>query len=258
MIRVDTSKGRAAIVTTAMGEVAAKVREVGGDDRGPRVEEYQRLVGLHPGSPWCGGFTTWCTTKGLGLTKKPKWASNGGMAVGGWIGALNALKKAGMHEYYAPAGSGQNAKVKPGWIFSQGRTAEMAATARSGTLTKGHTGVVVGLDPNDPDVFISAEGNTDGTGSALGIGVYEKRRQFSSPKMVGFYDPVAATIATLKPEELAALEAGQGVDFASIIKDEAAPGSAVASAGGASKPGGGGGLLKLAAAAAGIYFITKA
>ena len=76
--------------------------------------------------------------------------------------------------------------------------------------------------------------------------------------MVGFYDPVAATIATLKPEELAALEAGQGVDFASIIKDEAAPGSAVASAGGASKPGGGGGLLKLAAAAAGIYFITKA
>ena len=129
----------------------------------------------------------------------------------------------------------------------------MAATARSGTLTKGPTGVVVGLDPNDPDIFISAEGNTDGTGSALGIGVYEKRRQFSSPKMVGFYDPVAATIATLKPEELAALEAGQGIDFASIIKDGPEPGKPDSS-----KPGGGGGLLKLAAAAAGIYFITKA
>jgi hypothetical protein len=255
MIKVDTSKGRAAIVVTAMGEVAAKVREVGGDDRGPRVEEYQRLVGLHPGSPWCGGFTTWCATKGLGLTKKPRWASNGGMAIGGWIGAVNALKKAGMHDYYAPAGSGQNAKVKPGWIFSQGRDLETATKARSGTLTKGHTGVVVGLDPNDPDIFISAEGNTDGTGSALGIGVYEKRRQFSSPKMVGFYDPVAATIATFKPEQLAALEAGQGADFASVIKDGSTPGSAVASAGG---KGGGGGLLKLAAAAAGIYFITKA
>jgi hypothetical protein len=258
MIRVDTSKGRAAIVIKAMGEVAAKVHEVGGDDLGPKVEEYQRLVGLYPGSPWCGGFVTWCVTHGLGLPKRPKWASNGGMAVGGWIGALTALKKAGMHDYYVTALSGQESKVKPGWVFAQGRDEEMGALARSGVLTKGHTGIIVGLDPKDPDTFISAEGNTDSSGSALGIGVYEKRRKFSNPKMAGFYDPVAATIATLKPEELAALEVGQGIDFASIIKDETAPGSAVASAGGASKPGGGGGLLKLAAAAAGIYFITKA
>ena len=42
----------------ALGE--AGVREVGGNNRGSRVEEYLRAVGLPPGQPWCCAFVLWC------------------------------------------------------------------------------------------------------------------------------------------------------------------------------------------------------
>jgi uncharacterized protein (TIGR02594 family) len=46
-------------LTEAAIEVARAelgVCEVGGDNQGPRVEEYQRSVGLHPGDAWCCAF----------------------------------------------------------------------------------------------------------------------------------------------------------------------------------------------------------
>lgn len=239
MLKLDTSVGRAGIVNAAMTEVAAKVREVGGDDLGPKVQEYQRLVGLSPGSPWCAGFVVWCVTKGLGMTRRPKWGR--GMAIGNWQTATEALKKRGMDEYYVPALSGQDARVQPGWVFCQGRDDKTGAQARSGMLTKGHTGIVVGLDPKDKDTFITAEGNTDGEGSALGIGVFERHRKFSNTKLVGFFDPVAATVATFNDEQIAALQTGQGVDFARIETEKK-----------------GGGITRLLALAAGVYFISKA
>ena len=134
MLKLDTSKGRAAIVTAAMTEVGAKVIEIG-KDRGPKVEEYQKTVHLSPGSPWCAAFVVWCVRQGLQLPKNPKWA--GGAAVGLYHNGSKALKKRGMEDYYAPALSGQDSKVKPGWVFSQGRDDAMAAKARTGVYTLG-------------------------------------------------------------------------------------------------------------------------
>ena len=37
-----------------------RVREEGGNNRGPRVEEYLRSAGAEPGQPWCAAFATWC------------------------------------------------------------------------------------------------------------------------------------------------------------------------------------------------------
>ena len=36
------------------------VQEVGGNNRGRRVEEYLAAVGLGPGQPWCAAFIAWC------------------------------------------------------------------------------------------------------------------------------------------------------------------------------------------------------
>lgn len=40
-----------------------KVREVGGNNRGPRVEEYEQTVSINPGDPWCAAFVFWCLKK---------------------------------------------------------------------------------------------------------------------------------------------------------------------------------------------------
>jgi hypothetical protein len=254
MLRLDTSKGRADIINAAMTEVGSKIREVG-KNAGARVEQYQKIVHIPKGAPWCAAFVSWSTAQGLGMPKPPKWG--GGGAVGLYHKGAGALKKLGMNDYCAT--HEERHKVKPGWVFSQARNAEDAKKARKGAYTLGHTGVVVGLDPNDPDVFITAEGNTNEAGAREGDGVYQKRRKFSDAKMVGFFDPVAATVAQFKPEQLAALEAGQGVDFAKIDTSEEDARNALAQneAEKQKAAGGGGGLFKLAIAAAGVYLMTK-
>lgn len=257
MLRLDTSKGREAIVNAAMAEVGSKIREVG-KNAGVRVEQYQKIVHIPKGAPWCAAFVSWSTAQGLGMPKPPKWG--GGGAVRLFRDAARALKKLGMDDYYARAHAGEEHKVKPGWVFSQSRNAEDAKKARAGGVTLGHTGLIVALDPTDPDVFIAAEGNTNEAGAREGDGVYQKRRKFSDAKMVGFFDPVAATVAYFKPEEIAALEAGQGVDFAKIDTSEEDARNALAQneAEKQKAAGGGGGLFKLAVAAAGVYLMTKA
>jgi hypothetical protein len=47
-----------AAITAALFELG--VAEEGGNNRGPRVEEYLRSVSLAPGFSWCMAFTFWC------------------------------------------------------------------------------------------------------------------------------------------------------------------------------------------------------
>lgn len=45
----------------AEAEAKAGVREEGGDNRGKKVEEYQRVIGSHiVGQSWCAAFVCWC------------------------------------------------------------------------------------------------------------------------------------------------------------------------------------------------------
>ena len=48
------------------------VHEIGGKNRGPRVDEYIRSLGLDPadGHPWCACFVVWCV-RAAGKSLKP-------------------------------------------------------------------------------------------------------------------------------------------------------------------------------------------
>ena len=45
------------VLKIARAEVG--VAEVGGNNRGRRVEEYLAAVGLGPGNPWCAAYVAW-------------------------------------------------------------------------------------------------------------------------------------------------------------------------------------------------------
>ncbi len=47
-----------AVLATAASQVG--VHEVGGNDLGPQIEEYQASCNLPPGSPWCACLVHWC------------------------------------------------------------------------------------------------------------------------------------------------------------------------------------------------------
>lgn len=52
----------------ALGEIG--VHEVGGNNLGPRVEQYQAAAGLPPGQAWCVALVIWCyqeAAKGRGI-----------------------------------------------------------------------------------------------------------------------------------------------------------------------------------------------
>jgi CHAP domain-containing protein len=55
--KLSTGLGEAAI-TCALSQLG--VTEVGGNNRGPEVEEYLRSVGLAAGFAWCAAFSYWC------------------------------------------------------------------------------------------------------------------------------------------------------------------------------------------------------
>ena len=47
-----------AAVDVALKEVG--VHEIGGNNRGARIEEYQKAAGARPGDSWCASFVYWC------------------------------------------------------------------------------------------------------------------------------------------------------------------------------------------------------
>lgn len=49
-----------ALVLAAVECDVKRVREIGGQNRGPDVEKYLSFVNVGPGSPWCAAFVSWC------------------------------------------------------------------------------------------------------------------------------------------------------------------------------------------------------
>ena len=176
------------VVEIAKAEAAAKVVEVGGDNRGPRVEEYQRLVKLQPGSPWCAAFVSWVATQANGTSKALPWCS--GSAVTLWFTAQRRLR--GTEHVALPS---EHAKVQPGWIWVRSTDAAAVLRVRNRQWTRGHCGVVCSMVPSssDVDTFRTVEGNTNSAGSRNGGAVLAKVQKLSDPRTVGWFDPVALT-----------------------------------------------------------------
>jgi cell wall-associated NlpC family hydrolase len=129
---------RNTLVRAAISEIG--VRELTGNNDGPRVEEYLRCVGLKKGQPWCAAYVSYIFAQG-GFAKPRS----------GWSPDMFPAKRL--------TGAALPGNVLGIYFKKEGRIA--------------HVGIII---KEEGDYLISAEGNTSIDGSREGDGVYLKRR----------------------------------------------------------------------------------
>lgn len=140
-----------------------------GSNRGPMVDQYQIAAGIPPGNFWCMSFVYWCfKTAGNGATQFPRTA--------GCLDAWNKVKAKFPSRIVTQAAAlADPALVKPGMVF---------ILDHGGGY--GHTGFV---RQSVGGALTTVEGNTNPTGSANGIGVFElNRRKVIDKQLKGFLD----------------------------------------------------------------------
>jgi hypothetical protein len=154
------------LADVAMSQVG--VREVGGNNRGPKIRVYQAASSLKPGPwPWCAAFVDWCVQQWLGYPEVKKWLGLKHMTPEKWrpttalaFGLIDWARKRPNTVTVLP----ESAKAKVGDIV---------------VFDFSHTGIVVGVGARTIDVV---EGNTNGRGtrdSETGDGVWLKKRNLS-------------------------------------------------------------------------------
>lgn len=160
---MTADKALEALARIALHEVGT--REVGGNNLGPRVREYQSATWLEPGAwPWCAAFVCWCIRI---------WLNTPGVSL--CVGCQ------GKEESWRPKTAAAFDFVR--WARSKGLGVyDEKALARQGDLIVfdfSHIGIVaVESSPNN-GVIATIEGNTNGRGSResdSGDGVWAKQR----------------------------------------------------------------------------------
>ena len=173
-----------ALLAVAAAEADAQVREVGGSNRGSRVEEYQRAVSLRPGDPWCAAFVAWCMMQSRKSIVPPAWCS--GSAVVTW---QKGSRRAGPAASCTPLFNDYRGRIQAGWVWVRAKDSSGAAEARRGNWVQGHCGIVVAVDSIG---FHTVEGNTNAAGSRDGDGVYRKLHKWTDAdqieRTVGWFD----------------------------------------------------------------------
>jgi len=120
-----------------------ETKEEGGANTGPVVDKILASVGLAPGHPWCAAFNYY------------------------------VFREAGLSDRVPRTG------WSPAWLSGKRKPTEKAERGDvfgiyfSSLRRIGHTGIIE--DPK-PRYCITIEGNTNGSGSRDGDGVYRKRR----------------------------------------------------------------------------------
>jgi hypothetical protein len=157
-----------AVIRIAAGEVG--VREVPpGSNRGPRVNDYLKSVGLGGGYAWCAAFVFWCFREG----SKQLGQLNPAIKTAGVLDMWNRARAAGFLTVGAKEAAANPSLLAPGMIF--------VFSTGSGL---GHTGIVIGINGLQIETI---EGNTDAGGSRNGIGVFRRHRSIKSINC-GFID----------------------------------------------------------------------
>ena len=155
-------QARLALAAIARSQVGTK--EIGGNNRGPQIVEYQKATWLEPGAwPWCAAFVCWCIREWL---KNP---------------SVNGTLSLSDPEAWRPKTAG--AWDMANWARKHGRPIfGETAEVRAGDLILfdfSHIGLVVEAAPVGVDRIVTVEGNTNGAGdrdSTAGDGVWEKER----------------------------------------------------------------------------------
>lgn len=151
---------RARTLDIAVGELG--VRETA-PNRGPRVERYQREVGIQPGDPWCMAFVAFCFAEAART-----------------LGGESPLPRTGKVARFWR-------KCNQLWLsgFPSVGAIYCHLTDPRAPESPGHCGIVLRL--TDDGSFFGVEGNSNPTGSREGDGVVMNRRH---PRYVnlGFVD----------------------------------------------------------------------
>ena len=118
-----------------------------GSNRGPRVEQYQKLAGSVPGAAWCGSFVVWCFRKaGLPLLGRDTWQLNAARA---WFTKGRRISAN---------------EARPGDVFG-------VKFGLHGEIR--HVGLVVSVTS---ERIVTIEGNSNTNGSREGTAVISKTR----------------------------------------------------------------------------------
>jgi hypothetical protein len=148
----------ASVVKIAIDEIGI-CEEPPGSNRGPRVDEYLRTVGLDPAAgsfAWCAAFVYWCfdqAARGLGRR-------NPVTRTAGVLEHWRRAGQAGVSRIAAADATADPGRVHSGMIFvmDYGRGA-------------GHTGLVESVQGGR---LVTLEGNTNDDGSREGVGVFRR------------------------------------------------------------------------------------
>ncbi len=142
----------------AAGELGV-LEEPPGSDRGPRVDEYLRTVGLNPSEgsfAWCAAFVYWCFEQAA----RAEGRSNPVIRTAGVLDHWRMAESAGIRRLAGADAAEDPGLVHPGMIF----VLDFGGGA-------GHTGLVEGVQDGR---LVAPEGNTNDDGSREGVGVFRR------------------------------------------------------------------------------------
>ena len=151
--------------TLAMAAVSFAEAEIGtqevppGSNRGPRVDEYLRTVGLDPASgsfAWCAAFVYFCFNE----VSRQHGRTNPVVKTAGVLSHWNRAEQAGARRVKAADALARPELVRPGQIF--------VMDFGKGV---GHTGLIREIRAGK---LVTIEGNTNTGGSREGVGVFER------------------------------------------------------------------------------------
>ena len=144
-----------------------------GSNRGPRVDEFLRSVGLDPGQdsfPWCAAFVYWCFDQAARTLKR----QNPVVRTAGVLDHWNKAGARGIPRISTAEVEANPSLVLPGMVFIFANSAG-----------NGHTGLVERVDGV---LLTTIEGNTNEGGSREGIGVFRRTARRIPSINRGFLD----------------------------------------------------------------------
>ena len=161
-----------AVIGLAQKEIGV-MEEPPGSNRGTRVDQYLRSVGLNPGSgsfAWCAAFLYFCFDE----VSREQGRTNPVVKTAGVLDHWNRAAQAGARRIKAADAVAEPDRVKPGHIFVM----EFPGGA-------GHTGMIREIRAGK---LVTIEGNTNNGGSREGVGVFERTGRTIGTINKGFLD----------------------------------------------------------------------
>jgi hypothetical protein len=164
-----------AALAVAVGEIG-RMEDPPGSNRGARVDEYVRAVGLDPvgACPWCAAFVYWCFDRAAVAAG----VANPVVKTAGVLDHWRRARDRGVRTITGGRAKSNPELVRPGMIFVMdfGRGV-------------GHTGFVEAVAGGR---LVTIEGNTNDGGSREGVGVFRRTGRKLASINKGFIDYAGA------------------------------------------------------------------